>query len=148
MMRVDGGTNSTFETGLLRSRKVGAVTSARGAISKLGNAVRARFPKSAERLGRSFGAIALGLLLIQGAHAADVMQGATLYRQHCASCHGANGRPQMVGAPDFSQPTALLKPDMTLLQSIRTGKGAMPAYQGLLRDRDLLDIVAHLRTLR
>jgi len=24
----------------------------------------------------------------------------------------------------------------------------MPAYQGLLRDRDILDIVAHLRTFR
>jgi cytochrome c6 len=54
----------------------------------------------------------------------------------------------MALAPDFSRPSALLKPDLVLLASIRTGKGAMPAYQGQLRDRDMLDIVAHLRTLR
>jgi mono/diheme cytochrome c family protein len=34
------------------------------------------------------------------------------------------------------------------MSAIRAGKGAMPAYQGQLRDRDILDIVAHLRTLR
>lgn len=148
MMRVDGGTNSTFETGLLRSQKGRATASRRGEFSKFGNDPACVFPKSAEPLCRPLMALLLCLLMAPEARAADVMQGATLYRQHCASCHGANGRPQMVGAPDFSQPTALLKPDMTLLQSIRSGKGAMPAYQGLLRDRDLLDIVAHLRTLR
>lgn len=80
--------------------------------------------------------------------AADVNHGATLYRQHCAGCHGGDGRPVMAMAPDFSRPTALLKPDLALLGTIRSGKGAMPAYQGQLRDRDMLDIVAHLRTLR
>lgn len=94
-------------------------------------------------------ALSLVLLTHLGAPmAADVIRGGELYRQHCASCHGVKGRPQMVGTPDFSHPATLLKPDMVLLQSIRAGKGAMPSYQGLLRDRDLLDIVAHLRTLR
>jgi cytochrome c6 len=51
-------------------------------------------------------------------------------------------------APDFTRVDALLKPDMALVASIRAGRGAMPAYQGQLRDRDILDIVAHLRTLR
>jgi cytochrome c6 len=117
---------------------------ARG-FSKVENAMAGRFPKAA--------AVRLALALLVPVscgpgHAADIVKGAELYRQHCASCHGHNGRPSMVGATDFSQPTALLKPDMHLLQSIRAGRGAMPAYQGLLRDRDLLDIVAHLRTLR
>lgn len=119
----------------------------RGRVSNFGNTGAAAFPKAVSCLRGLLLTLAMGL---GGAElqAADVIKGADLYRQHCASCHGARGRPQMVGAPDFSQPTALLKPDMTLLQSIRAGKGAMPAYQGLLRDRDLLDIVAHLRTLR
>jgi mono/diheme cytochrome c family protein len=82
------------------------------------------------------------------AAAADVAHGADLYRSHCASCHGAGGRPVLPGTPDFSRPTALLKPDLALLAAIRGGKGAMPAYQGQLRDREMLDIVAHLRTLR
>ncbi|MEQ1805143.1 MAG: c-type cytochrome [Burkholderiaceae bacterium] len=82
------------------------------------------------------------------APAADVGNGATLYRQHCAGCHGGDGRPVMPSAPDFSRPTTLLKPDLVLLSAIRSGKGAMPAYQGQLRDREILDVVAHLRTLR
>jgi cytochrome c6 len=114
-------------------------------ISKVENSAAQRFPKAA------LAQLSLAGLLLGASgsgHAADIVKGAELYRQHCASCHGNQGRPVMVGATDFSQPTALLKPDMNLLQSIRAGRGAMPAYQGLLRDRDLLDIVAHLRTLR
>jgi mono/diheme cytochrome c family protein len=42
----------------------------------------------------------------------------------------------------------LLKPDLTLLAAIRDGKGAMPGYAGQLRDREILDLVTHLRTLR
>ena len=82
------------------------------------------------------------------AGAADVQHGGELYRSHCATCHGANGRPVLPTTPDLSRPTALLKPDPVLLTSIRAGRGAMPGYQGQLRDRDILDIVAYLRTLR
>lgn len=80
--------------------------------------------------------------------AADPAHGAQLYQRHCAGCHGAGGRPVMANAPDFTRPTALLKPDPVLQASIRNGRGAMPAYQGALNDRDMLDLVAHLRTLR
>jgi cytochrome c6 len=120
----------------------------RACFANFGNARHPGFPKATGPALRRSGITALLIAASVVAQAADVIKGSELYRQHCASCHGNNGRPQMIGAPDFSQPTALLKPDMTLLQSIRTGKGAMPAYQGLLRDRELLDIVAHLRTLR
>lgn len=82
------------------------------------------------------------------ARAGDVLAGAELYQRHCANCHGSDGRPVLPAAPDLSQPMALLKPDMNLLASIRGGRGAMPAYAGQLRDRQILDIVAHLRTLR
>lgn len=85
---------------------------------------------------------------VPAARAADVSTGATLYKLHCAGCHGGTGRPVMPTAPDFSRPAALMKPDLSLLNTIRSGKGAMPAYQGQLRDRDILDIVAHLRTFR
>jgi cytochrome c6 len=82
------------------------------------------------------------------ATAADMLAGADLYRRHCSTCHGHDGRPVMPTAPDFSRPLALLKPDPTLLAAIRSGRGAMPAYGGQLRDREILDIVAHLRTIR
>ena len=34
-----------------------------------------------------------------------------------------------------------------MLISIRQGRGAMPAYFGVLKDRDILDVIAYLRTL-
>ena len=40
---------------------------------------------------------------------------------HCAKCGGA--------------------------MTIRTGKGAMPGFFGVLREREILDVVAYLRTL-
>lgn len=80
--------------------------------------------------------------------AADPSHGAQLYQRHCAGCHGTGGRPVMANAPDFTRPTALLKPDPVLQASIRNGRGAMPAYQGILNERDMSDVVAHLRTLR
>lgn len=80
--------------------------------------------------------------------AADIERGAALFETHCRACHASDGRPALPGSPDLSRPTALLKPDTTLLAAIRAGRGAMPAYQGVLRDRDILDIVAHLRQLR
>ncbi len=94
------------------------------------------------------GMLAAALVAAAPARAADVQRGAELYRLHCTSCHGAGGRPVLPGAPDFTQPIALLKPDLRLLDALKAGRGAMPAYAGLLRDAELLDLVAHLRTLR
>ena len=92
-------------------------------------------------------ALALSLATTWSA-AADIVKGAELFQKHCALCHGPDGRPVMPGAPDFTQqPHRLLKPDLALLASVRNGLGAMPAFQGMLRDREILDIVAHLRTL-
>jgi cytochrome c6 len=94
------------------------------------------------------GIAVLALCAGAAASAADVARGADLYGRHCASCHGPGGRPVLPGTPDLSRPTALLKPDLVLLASVRNGRGAMPAYQGQLRDREILDIVGYLRTLR
>jgi cytochrome c6 len=53
----------------------------------------------------------------------------------------------MPGAPDFRRMDALMRPDLQLLASIRNGKGTMPGFFGVLRDREILDVVAYLRTL-
>lgn len=91
----------------------------------------------------------LALLALQAAPArsADINRGGSLYGRHCAVCHGANGNPVLPGVPNFRRMEALLKPDMQLLAAIRAGKGAMPGYFGLLRDHEILDVVAYLRTL-
>jgi cytochrome c6 len=96
------------------------------------------------------GALALGAALCAApaAQAADPSKGQRLYGSHCAACHGVSGRAKMPGAPDFSQTSpGMMRPDFTLLAAIRSGKNAMPAFQGILSDRDILDVIAFLRTL-
>lgn len=90
---------------------------------------------------------ALLVLAAGTAGAADINKGGTLYATHCAACHGANGTPVMPGTPNFRRMESLMKPDMQLLTAIRNGKGVMPGYFGVLRDREILDVVAYLRTL-
>jgi len=80
-------------------------------------------------------------------YAADIIKGGNLYAAHCAACHGASGVSVMPGAPSFARNERLLQPDMTLLATIKAGKNIMPSFQGILSDRDILDIIAHLRTL-
>lgn len=79
--------------------------------------------------------------------AADIQRGRSLYSTHCAICHGESGSPVMPGAPNFRRMESLMRPDMQLMASIRNGKGAMPGYFGILREREILDVIAHLRTL-
>lgn len=80
-------------------------------------------------------------------HAADMFKGKQLYATHCAVCHGQTGVSRMPGAPNFARQEGILKPDFTLLSTIRSGRNAMPAFQGILSDRDIMDAIAYIRTL-
>ncbi len=90
---------------------------------------------------------ALMLAAVGSAGAADIRRGGALYSTHCAVCHGVNGTPVVAGSTDFRRMENLMRPDMQLMTAIRNGKGAMPGYFGVLRDREILDVVAYLRTL-
>ncbi|MBK5103608.1 MAG: cytochrome c [Burkholderiales bacterium] len=99
----------------------------------------------------------LGLFLLGGgmslaaavpAGAADVIKGAQIYARHCASCHGPNGISVMPGAPHLARGERMMQPDLALLSALKAGKNAMPAYIGILADRDILDVIAYSRTLR
>jgi cytochrome c6 len=81
-------------------------------------------------------------------HAADVAKGAQIYNTHCASCHGLNGVSVMPTAPNFARSERMLQPDIQLLMAIKAGRAAMPAYNGVLADRDIFDVIAYMRTLR
>ena len=88
------------------------------------------------------------LALVPGtSYAANPGKGGSLYAMHCASCHGTSGTSVMPGAPSFARGERLMQPDAQLLSSINAGKNAMPAYRGVLNDQDILDVIAHLRTL-
>ena len=93
---------------------------------------------------------ALLLLGVLGgaAQAADTIKGGRLYALHCISCHGGPGVAGAPGSPSFARGQGLMRPDFTLMELTRVGKNAMPAYQGLLSNQDILDIIAYMRTLR
>ena len=82
------------------------------------------------------------------AQAADPLKGAKTYNQRCADCHGSNGEPTMPGVPNFRRNERLMQNDLQLIRSISVGRGMMPAFQGVLTEQDILDVIAYLRTLQ
>ncbi len=79
--------------------------------------------------------------------AASVANGGRLYTMHCAGCHGVAGHAVMPNAPSFAKRDALMQPDMSLANTIRAGKNAMPPFMGVLREQEIRDVIAYLRTL-
>lgn len=96
--------------------------------------------------------MALSLLLVMihapQAVAMNLARGQQLYNLHCAACHGARGEGVMPDAPKFRLGERLEKPDMSLLQSVKTGQKSMPPFFGILQDAQILDVLAYVRTLR
>ncbi len=91
------------------------------------------------------GTLALAAPLLE---AADIARGGQTYALHCAGCHGPAGQGVMPGAPRFNRGERLLQSDLALLNTVKTGKNAMPAFMGVLRDREILDVIAYVRTLQ
>lgn len=94
----------------------------------------------------------LALLLILGfsaaAQAGDPFNGHAIYSKHCLSCHGEDGRGAMITIPDFTRGEGLMKPDHMLTETLKQGLGTMPAYQGLLSEHELADVITYTRTLQ
>lgn len=92
------------------------------------------------------------LILLAGvctaATAADVGTGSRVYATYCVGCHGATGESLMPATPNFRRGEGLMKPDAMLLGALRHGGRAMPAFAGILRDQEILDVIAYLRTLQ
>ena len=82
------------------------------------------------------------------AHGADIARGAQTYAMHCAVCHGPAGQGVHPTAPKFNRGERMMQSDLSLLEAIRRGKNAMPPFMGVLRDREILDVIAYLRTLQ
>lgn len=85
--------------------------------------------------------------LSRDVYAADSIKGSKVYQQHCSNCHGARGVSNMSGVADFSRGEGLFKSDIDLLKLLQRGKGMMPAYQGRLSDKEILNVIAYMRTL-
>jgi len=92
--------------------------------------------------------VALAILFSTNVLAGDPFLGAQVYNEHCVVCHGANGKGVIAGTPDFLQFNFLARPDFEFKNSIKAGRGIMPAYEGILKDREILDVIAYIRTFK
>ena len=124
-----------------------AVTAAYAGQTVSGMRVGWRAPRL-RCLDRLVLAVCMSFVAVVPAGAADVIKGAQLYARHCASCHGPSGISVMPGAPHLARGERMMQPDLALLAALKAGKNAMPAYIGILADRDILDVIAYSRTLR
>ena len=84
-----------------------------------------------------------------------VGRGARILQRSCAGCHGPDGRGSVRLGLGLAKPSRdLTDPefhahvtDAQLRAVIRTGKGLMPAFGGLMGDEDLTNVIAFIRTL-
>lgn len=100
------------------------------------------------RLGRAVLAGLTTIAAVAPVSAADVINGSKVYARHCTACHGPGGVSVMPGAPHLARGERMMQSDMALLASLKVGKNAMPAYVGILSDREILDVIAYSRSLR
>lgn len=74
--------------------------------------------------------------------------GSNLFNQHCVRCHGFEGNGEnMPGTPRFSRGQGLHKDTVQLKERILRGGMTCPSYEGILTEREALDVVSYLRTL-
>lgn len=82
------------------------------------------------------------------AQAADVFNGKEVYELHCQTCHGFDGSSVEPGIPDFTRGESLFVPDAELFEKLWDGMAHMPSYRGMMKDSDLRDVIAYIRTLQ
>lgn len=83
-----------------------------------------------------------------GANAVNPARGQQIYQMYCAACHGFRGEGVAPEAPKFQLGERLNKPDILLMQSVKTGNKTMPPFFGVLKDPEILDVLGYVRTLR
>ena len=97
-----------------------------------------------------FPALLVLILNITSVSAADIYNGRKVYDNNCQTCHGPAGRGLMPGTPNFTRGAGLIQPDLVLLSGMRSGKTTQgsihPAFRGILSEKEMLDVISHLRT--
>lgn len=94
-----------------------------------------------------FGLLIVAPLLSFEVVAANTANGQQLYARNCALCHGARGLSTMASAPNFKRGEGLFQSDFDILRHIEQGKNACPAFIGIMREQQMLDVIAYMRTL-
>jgi cytochrome c6 len=87
------------------------------------------------------------MLTLGAAVAGDPAKGRAIYATRCSGCHGPNGVPTMPDIPNFTLGQGMMKSDREVMAFIKKGKLVMPGFEGVLNDEEILDVIAHVRTL-
>ena len=73
---------------------------------------------------------------------------AATYQAKCAMCHGKDGQGGKMATKAFASPEVQALSDAQLAETISKGKPPkMPAYEGQLKDVEIKDLVAYVRSL-
>jgi mono/diheme cytochrome c family protein len=76
---------------------------------------------------------------------------ASLYRQNCTVCHGAEAEGKDIGGritPSMRDGDVLQKSDEYLYNQISNGGNGMPAFKNQLTDKEIKNLVAFIRDLQ
>ncbi len=84
----------------------------------------------------------------------DPTKGKILYATNCLICHGERGKGDgLIGASlrpppaDLTAPQSRAKSDQDLGVVIQDGRGAMPAWKNRLKEQDIQNLLAYIRSL-
>ena len=86
-------------------------------------------------------------LIVNVSLAGDYFNGKTVYELNCMSCHGSHGQSMDPSVPNFADGDALFRPDQDLFEQVRRGSGIMPAFQGILSEAEIRDVITYIRSL-
>ena len=84
----------------------------------------------------------------------DPTKGKIIYETNCVICHGERGKGDgLLGATlrppptDLTGPEARAKSDKDLRTVIHEGRGVMPAWKFRLKEQDIQNVLAYIRSL-
>ncbi len=87
------------------------------------------------------------LILATTAASSDLEKGRNIYQKNCQMCHGHDGKNTMATAANFKRGKGLFQSDSALLERIKKGDKACPGYLGILKEQQIFDVIAYIRTL-
>jgi uncharacterized membrane protein SirB2 len=71
--------------------------------------------------------------------------GKDIYMNNCAVCHGEDGKAGKMGAADLS---ASAMDKNTMFGTIKSGKGTMSGFDGVLTDEQINEVIDYVQTLK
>ncbi len=74
-----------------------------------------------------------------------IIDGESIYKANCISCHGADGKLGLMGSPDLSISTTDVA-SKTI--AVKDGKGAMGSFSGSLTEEQINAVVMYTETLK